>query len=188
MLISPSLIRGVHEVSRYRISHLLSAYAELNWIDERRKETLSWNRFVALGYWTDSESMATVIGSVGFTPCSLSGQQSNVSREQLLKQRTCITLGQRRSISTTWKGDLHVFKGSKAMKAHKTKVAEGPVHVVAEKVVGIDLGTTNSAVAAMEGGQPTIITNSEGQRTTPSVKSNLLNQLGLLLIIKACLL
>ncbi|GJV30372.1 stromal 70 kDa heat shock-related protein, chloroplastic [Tanacetum coccineum] len=42
-------------------------------------------------------------------------------------------------------------------------------HVKAEKVVGIDLGTTNSAVAAMEGGQPTIITNAEGQRTTPSV-------------------
>lgn len=38
-----------------------------------------------------------------------------------------------------------------------------------EKVVGIDLGTTNSAVAAMEGGKPTIITNAEGQRTTPSV-------------------
>lgn len=37
------------------------------------------------------------------------------------------------------------------------------------KVVGIDLGTTNSAVAAMEGGKPTIITNSEGARTTPSV-------------------
>nr|GEZ21975.1 stromal 70 kDa heat shock-related protein, chloroplastic-like [Tanacetum cinerariifolium] len=42
-------------------------------------------------------------------------------------------------------------------------------HVKAEKVVGIDLGTTNSAVAAMEGGQPTIITNAEGQRTTPYV-------------------
>lgn len=41
--------------------------------------------------------------------------------------------------------------------------------VVNEKVVGIDLGTTNSAVAAMEGGKPTIITNAEGQRTTPSV-------------------
>jgi len=39
----------------------------------------------------------------------------------------------------------------------------------AEKVVGIDLGTTNSAVAAMEGGKPTIVTNAEGQRTTPSV-------------------
>lgn len=37
------------------------------------------------------------------------------------------------------------------------------------KVVGIDLGTTNSAVAAMEGGKPTIITNAEGGRTTPSV-------------------
>merc|ERR1719478_1554334 len=45
----------------------------------------------------------------------------------------------------------------------------GPVRVVAEKVVGIDLGTTNSAVAAMEGGSPTIVTNSEGGRTTPSV-------------------
>jgi len=43
------------------------------------------------------------------------------------------------------------------------------VSVRCEKVVGIDLGTTNSAVAAMEGGKPTIITNSEGGRTTPSV-------------------
>merc|ERR1719281_93641 len=38
-----------------------------------------------------------------------------------------------------------------------------------EKVVGIDLGTTNSAVAAMEAGTPTIIPNAEGNRTTPSV-------------------
>mmetsp|Transcript_43056 Transcript_43056/g.91780 ORF Transcript_43056/g.91780 Transcript_43056/m.91780 type:complete len:743 (-) Transcript_43056:83-2311(-) len=38
-----------------------------------------------------------------------------------------------------------------------------------EKVVGIDLGTTNSAVAAMEAGTPTIIPNAEGARTTPSV-------------------
>lgn len=39
----------------------------------------------------------------------------------------------------------------------------------AMQVVGIDLGTTNSAVAAMEGGKPTIVTNTEGARTTPSV-------------------
>ncbi|GAB4218338.1 MAG: molecular chaperone DnaK [Synechococcales cyanobacterium] len=37
------------------------------------------------------------------------------------------------------------------------------------KVVGIDLGTTNSVVAVMEGGQPTVIANAEGMRTTPSV-------------------
>lgn len=37
------------------------------------------------------------------------------------------------------------------------------------KVVGIDLGTTNSVVAAIEGGQPTIITNTQGSRTTPSI-------------------
>jgi molecular chaperone DnaK len=37
------------------------------------------------------------------------------------------------------------------------------------KIIGIDLGTTNSVVAVMEGGEPTVIPNTEGGRTTPSV-------------------
>ena len=37
------------------------------------------------------------------------------------------------------------------------------------KIVGIDLGTTNSCIAVIEGGEPTVIANAEGARTTPSV-------------------
>jgi chaperone protein DnaK len=51
----------------------------------------------------------------------------------------------------------------------KSASVRSPQISKAEKTVGIDLGTTNSAVAFMEGGKPVIIPNSEGGRTTPSV-------------------
>eukprot|EP00913_Durusdinium_trenchii_P006591 g6191.t3 len=54
-------------------------------------------------------------------------------------------------------------------KYRPSKVAARAEVAPGEKVVGIDLGTTNSAVAAMEAGTPTVIPNAEGARTTPSV-------------------
>ena len=78
-----------------------------------------------------------------------------------------IFLGQRVNGSSSYGFPRSAFLKLKSTTRRGYSV--GPVRVVNEKVVGIDLGTTNSAVAAMEGGKPTIITNAEGQRTTPSV-------------------
>src|ERR1700674_2866270 len=47
------------------------------------------------------------------------------------------------------------------------------------RAVGIDLGTTNSVVAILEGGEPTVIANAEGSRTTPSVGAFAKNAEGL---------
>src|ERR1041384_2275195 len=43
--------------------------------------------------------------------------------------------------------------------------------IAMSKIIGIDLGTTNSVVAVMEGGEPVVITNPEGGRLTPSVRA-----------------
>lgn len=66
-------------------------------------------------------------------------------------------------------GQTAPLRGFVTLRPNLAARRAGPLRVVNEKVVGIDLGTTNSAVGAMEGGKPTIVTNAEGQRTTPSV-------------------
>ncbi|KAI5081390.1 hypothetical protein GOP47_0004573 [Adiantum capillus-veneris] len=68
----------------------------------------------------------------------------------------------------SFSSQIRLFRSNGGRSTSRCSVGE-PVRVVSEKVVGIDLGSTNSAVAAMEGGKPTIVTNADGQRTTPSV-------------------
>jgi len=59
--------------------------------------------------------------------------------------------------------------GSGASLSPRRFVIEGKENTYMAKVIGIDLGTTNSVVAVMEGGDPTVIPNQEGSRLTPSV-------------------
>src|SRR5215212_4286316 len=56
-----------------------------------------------------------------------------------------------------------------ASQAGPSMRTNGGPHNMSSKVIGIDLGTTNSVVAVMEGGQPAVIVNQEGARLTPSV-------------------
>ncbi|KAK6121147.1 hypothetical protein DH2020_045068 [Rehmannia glutinosa] len=95
-------------------------------------------------------SSAAQIHALGATAYFTSGNSSKTSTTKT------VFFGTKLSNTAEKQGQKHLRRNT-------------PLRVVAEKVVGIDLGTTNSAVAAMEGGKPTIVTNAEGQRTTPSV-------------------
>lgn len=61
------------------------------------------------------------------------------------------------------------MEGQRSPLPHHVAAHTAALNCTPLQVVGIDLGTTNSAVAAMEGGKPTIVPNAEGGRTTPSV-------------------
>ena len=52
-----------------------------------------------------------------------------------------------------------------SVQCHRARKA----YIIMAKILGIDLGTTNSCMAVMEGGEPSVLENSEGKRTTPSV-------------------
>lgn len=104
-------------------------------------------------------SSVAQINVFGATPSTFSSKNftsNSSSRTLFLGQR----LGKNNTVS------LRIPKSNNRVRRNS---GYAPLRIVSEKVVGIDLGTTNSAVGAMEGGKPVIVTNAEGQRTTPSV-------------------
>lgn len=104
---------------------------------------------------------ATQINVLGTTPFTSFTTKPSSSRPN------SVFLGHKINSSTAFLGTPN--SAFLRLRKSRRSAVVGPVRIVNEKVVGIDLGTTNSAVAAMEGGKPTIVTNAEGQRTTPSV-------------------
>ncbi|XP_018467743.2 heat shock 70 kDa protein 6, chloroplastic-like [Raphanus sativus] len=107
-----------------------------------------------------SSAQINVLGVTGIATCSSSSKRNlNDVKGSYNMPRSAFFFGARNGPFTSAFLRMSIRNGS-----------VGPVRrVFNEKVVGIDLGTTNSAVAVMEGGKPVIVTNAEGQRTTPSV-------------------
>ncbi|KAJ7294277.1 hypothetical protein O6H91_18G013700 [Diphasiastrum complanatum] len=113
-----------------------------------------------------------VLGANPRSPASTLGSDNSVARKGGFSRHRNAFFGvslKNRAAFATGSASLHSKLRDGGPRGQKARMAGKPLRVVAEKVVGIDLGTTNSAVAAMEGGKPTIVTNAEGQRTTPSV-------------------
>src|SRR5438067_9034763 len=74
----------------------------------------------------------------------------------------------RQTVAARLPADVDSYRSNPIFRAD-TKFPLGQRINIMAKIIGIDLGTTNSCVAIMEGGQPKVIENSEGARTTPSV-------------------
>jgi len=111
------------------------------------------------------------IGATGFVVTPLSAPRSTAPRASVAEAAQAQPASSMPAGSTFAAAGVATAAAAAGAKRRRNRGRTAARAQVApgEKVIGIDLGTTNSAVAAMEAGTPTIIPNAEGARTTPSV-------------------
>ena len=113
--------------------------------------------------------LRNVLESEGVTPIEAVGQPFDPNLHEAVAHEETTDHPDNEVIGEVQRGYRPARPGHPADRSSASRTTRRSTDDPMGKIIGIDLGTTNSVVAAMEGGEPQVITNAEGSRITPSV-------------------